>query len=717
MKTSLFRCLLGLIVISFCLPLAASTVSITAQPTNQTVLVGDTAIFNVTADGPPILKYQWYFNGTSLAKATNASLALTNVQTNKAGNYTVQVKDGIGSTVLSSNAVLTVLFPQLPTILAQPTNQTVWQGSNVIFSLTIGGFPPPAYQWWFNGTNISGANNASLILTNIQIAQAGNYAVLMTNVAGSILSSNATLTVVKSGPLQVCDEADLQVAVAAGGTITFGCDGVITLTKTLMIIKPTTLDGTGHAVTISGGNAVQLFSVNSGVSAAFINLTLANGLSAGSNGVAGPPVTDGQPGMGGAILNNGGTVALTGCLIVSNNATGGAGSAAQFPNTGAAGGAGWGGAICNLAGNLAVTNCDFAANGATGGAGGYGQNGGGNGGDACGGAIYSLGGNVVFQHSTFVLHTAQGGNPSHDLGAISASAGNALGGVVWSSNAIVNINNSTFTSNSVIGAGANGIFGAGGWGSGGVIYAQSGVVNCIGCIFATNTAAGGFAAKSYSPGSALGGAICSYASLSVSQSSFWGNQASGNSGGFAVGEGNGGAIFNGNSLSLSGNTFANNAVVGGNGVNVSGLGNTPGGMGQGGAVCSQGTLTATNCTLTANSAKGGIPVNGITSAPGSGGDGRGGGLFNSGTATLVNLTLATNNAIGGAGGRDITGAYPLDPMAFPLVAPYAIQMERSMSTTPFCPIAVPAAIPGERCPIWVTTSVRMAVRDFLRPVV
>jgi hypothetical protein len=51
------------------------------------------------------------------------------------------------------------------------------------------------YQWSFNGTNISGATNTSLTLTNVQSSQAGNYAVWVTNAYGSVLSSNALLLV------------------------------------------------------------------------------------------------------------------------------------------------------------------------------------------------------------------------------------------------------------------------------------------------------------------------------------------------------------------------------------------------------------------------------------------------------------------------------------------------------------------------------------------
>ncbi len=85
--------------------------------------------------------------------------------------------------------------PTLPVIVSQPTNQTVMVGGAAIFSVTASGTPPLSYQWNFNGTNIAGATNTTLTLTNVQLNQAGNYAVLVTNVYGSALSSNAALTV------------------------------------------------------------------------------------------------------------------------------------------------------------------------------------------------------------------------------------------------------------------------------------------------------------------------------------------------------------------------------------------------------------------------------------------------------------------------------------------------------------------------------------------
>jgi len=168
--------------------------TITAQPTNVTVNVGDTASFSVTAGGTAPLSYQWGFNTTNIVNATNATLTLTNVQLNRAGSYSVLVTNIAGSTN-SVTATLTVLAVP-PTITAQPTNQTVQAGGIATFSVGASGTPPLSYQWSFNTTNIVNATNATLTLNNVQWTNAGNYSVLVTNAYGSTNSFNAALSVV-----------------------------------------------------------------------------------------------------------------------------------------------------------------------------------------------------------------------------------------------------------------------------------------------------------------------------------------------------------------------------------------------------------------------------------------------------------------------------------------------------------------------------------------
>jgi hypothetical protein len=85
--------------------------------------------------------------------------------------------------------------PSAPLIVTQPNSVTVTVNGTASFNVTAQGTAPLFYQWRCNGTNLTGANGASLILSNVPPAFAGNYSVVVSNFVGTATSSNATLTV------------------------------------------------------------------------------------------------------------------------------------------------------------------------------------------------------------------------------------------------------------------------------------------------------------------------------------------------------------------------------------------------------------------------------------------------------------------------------------------------------------------------------------------
>jgi hypothetical protein len=165
---------------------------ITTQPQSQTNVAGTNATFSVAATGTPPLNYQWQFYSSPLANQTNTTLVLTNVQTADAGSYTVVVTDSEVA-VTSLVATLAVIVP--PSITKHPTNQSVSLGANVTFSVLAAGTTSLSYQWRFNEVDLPGKTNTSLVLTNLQLTSAGGYAVVVSNVAGSVTSQVAHLEV------------------------------------------------------------------------------------------------------------------------------------------------------------------------------------------------------------------------------------------------------------------------------------------------------------------------------------------------------------------------------------------------------------------------------------------------------------------------------------------------------------------------------------------
>jgi uncharacterized repeat protein (TIGR03803 family) len=179
---------------------------ITAQPQSQSAATGATINFRVAAIGSPILAYQWQENGTNLTDggnisgSTNRVLALSNIVTNEAGNYSVIVSNSISS-VTSSVATLTITA-SAPAIVSAPIPQTVLPGATATFNVSATGSQPLFYQWQKNGTNlndggnISGSAGATLTLVNVSPADAAAYSVTVSNTLGSITTTAVSLTVI-----------------------------------------------------------------------------------------------------------------------------------------------------------------------------------------------------------------------------------------------------------------------------------------------------------------------------------------------------------------------------------------------------------------------------------------------------------------------------------------------------------------------------------------
>jgi hypothetical protein len=118
---------------------------------------------------------------------------LTNLQNVDMAAYTIVITNAIDS-ITSSPAMLMVVSP--PAIMVQPVSQTVRMGTNMQFRVMAVGYPPPAYQWWWNGTNPVGVNSSTLTLTGVCRAHNGVYSVVVTNAEGGVASSNAVLKVI-----------------------------------------------------------------------------------------------------------------------------------------------------------------------------------------------------------------------------------------------------------------------------------------------------------------------------------------------------------------------------------------------------------------------------------------------------------------------------------------------------------------------------------------
>jgi hypothetical protein len=190
--------------------------TVSLMPTNQTVLAGSNAVLTATALGKSPLAYGWYSSLGPIAQATNAVYTILNAQPTNAGSYWVVVSNSVGSV---TSVVATVTVIGTPWITNQPAPITVTVGHEADFAVGAGGWPPPAYQWRINGTNMAGATNALLTLLNALPTDAASYSVAVTNVYGSVTSNPAQLSVL---PLEI-----LPPSVLVNGRMQFSFDTAV----------------------------------------------------------------------------------------------------------------------------------------------------------------------------------------------------------------------------------------------------------------------------------------------------------------------------------------------------------------------------------------------------------------------------------------------------------------------------------------------------------
>jgi hypothetical protein len=92
----------------------------------------------------------------------------------------------------TSTPTVYIYFPL--SITAQPQSLLVSANTSASFSVTTTGTEPLIYQWSLDGTNLPGATSTILTIPNVVQTNLGTYSVLVTNVFGSLTSSNAALS-------------------------------------------------------------------------------------------------------------------------------------------------------------------------------------------------------------------------------------------------------------------------------------------------------------------------------------------------------------------------------------------------------------------------------------------------------------------------------------------------------------------------------------------
>ncbi|MEM7311337.1 MAG: hypothetical protein AAF682_32015 [Planctomycetota bacterium] len=200
-----------------------------AELVDDSTCVGATYELMASAEGYPAPTLAWFGDGGVLL-GTGPTLSLVGVDLAHAGTYTVVAENAYGSD--TSAMVLSV--GQAPAIdpggLLEARTEAC-EGSGVVLSVSLDdvtGTPPPNYQWFRDGVLLGGETDPFLSLSDLEEADGGVYALLVSNSCGAT-STSSTLTV---SPLPVivvdpqdtlaCSGSDavLTTVASAGGATT-----------------------------------------------------------------------------------------------------------------------------------------------------------------------------------------------------------------------------------------------------------------------------------------------------------------------------------------------------------------------------------------------------------------------------------------------------------------------------------------------------------------
>jgi hypothetical protein len=168
------------------------------------VVEGEGVELSVTAASNEPLIYQWSKGEEMIEGATAPILDLGNVEASAEADYKLAISNSEG---LAASVVITVSLADPPIIVTQPEGGTGDLAAAFTLKVVAEGTEPMTYQWYRNGALLKkrpgmygkiaaqDPTKSALQFTGLQAANAGDYHVVVSNIAGEGTSETVTLTV------------------------------------------------------------------------------------------------------------------------------------------------------------------------------------------------------------------------------------------------------------------------------------------------------------------------------------------------------------------------------------------------------------------------------------------------------------------------------------------------------------------------------------------
>ena len=244
-------------------PTSNSAPAITIQPASQSVFSGSGVTFTAAASGNPTPTVQWQRStdgGGSWAPITGETATSYSFTAGLAQNgYEYRaVFTNVAGSATTTPATLTVSAIG-PGVTLQPASQAVLSGTFVTFTAAASGTPAPTVQWWQSSNGgltwvaIGGATATSYSFTAAAGQNGYEYRALFSNIAGSVTTSAARLSVSVPNSAPTITIQPFSQTVAAGGSVAFNAAASGTPAPSVQWQLST--DGGANWGNVSGGSS------------------------------------------------------------------------------------------------------------------------------------------------------------------------------------------------------------------------------------------------------------------------------------------------------------------------------------------------------------------------------------------------------------------------------------------------------------------------------
>jgi hypothetical protein len=195
------------------------SLQVTISPSTATIYLGQSQAFtsSVTGGTSPYT-YQWYLNGNPVSGATSNSWTFTPGST---GTYQIYLKvtDAVNVIAQSNIAQLTVNPPPSLTVTISPGSATIDVGQSVLFTSSVsGGTPPFSYQWYLDGSPVSGATNPTWTFTP---SSTGTFQVYLKVTDSLSVQGTSNVAPVQVNPLPTVSISPSSATIDLGQSKTF----------------------------------------------------------------------------------------------------------------------------------------------------------------------------------------------------------------------------------------------------------------------------------------------------------------------------------------------------------------------------------------------------------------------------------------------------------------------------------------------------------------